>query len=79
MYAAFLHEVARMTGDDRYLEMSKMMMAIGDKWREFAANGARICKNRASDGENFAHLSEIVLDCAKKEHQVYKDLWEIVK
>jgi hypothetical protein len=79
MYAAFLHEVASMTGDDRYLEMSKRMMAIGDQWREFAANGARICKNRASDGDNFARLSEIVLDCAGKEYQLYKDLWKIVR
>ena len=42
MYAAFLHEAAHITGDDRYLEMSKRMMAIGDEWREFALHGARI-------------------------------------
>ena len=79
MYAAFLHEAAHITGDDRYLEMSKRMMVIGDRWREFALSSARICKNRNSDGENFDHLSDIVLDCAAREHQLYKDLWEIVK
>ena len=79
MYAAFLHEVAHITGDDRYLEMSKRMMALGDRWREFAANGASICKNRSPNGNNFDHLSDIILDCAAKEHQLYKDLWKIVK
>ncbi|MBP1734734.1 MAG: NlpC/p60-like transpeptidase, partial [Deltaproteobacteria bacterium] len=79
MYAAFLYETAHITGDDRYLEISKRMTAIGDQWREFAVHGARICKNRASDEDNFDRLSDIILDCAGKEYQLYKDLWEIVK
>ena len=79
MYAAFLHEAAHITGDDRYLEISKRMMGIGDRWREFSVQSARICKNRASDGDNFDRLSDIILDCAGKEYQLYKDLWEIVK
>jgi hypothetical protein len=79
MYAAFLHEAAHITGDDRYLEMSKRMMGIGDRWREFSVQGARICKNRASDGDSFDRLSDIILDCAGREYQLYKDLWEIVK
>ena len=79
MYAAFLHEAARITGDDRYLEMSKRMRAIGNNWREFAALGARIIKNRASEGDNYVSLSHTLLECAGKEYQFYKDLWEIVK
>jgi hypothetical protein len=79
MYAAFLNEAGHITGDDRLLEMSKRMTAIGDRWREFAYYGARICKNRASDGDGFDRLSDIILDCATREHQLYKDLWKIVK
>jgi hypothetical protein len=79
IYAAFLHEAAHITGDERFLEMSKRMTAIGDRWREFAYYGARICKNRSTDGDNFDRLSDIILDCAGKERQLYKDLWEIVK
>ncbi len=79
MYAAFLHEAGNITGDDRLLEMSRRMTAIGDRWREFAFYGARICKNRSTDGDNFDSLSGIILDCAGKEYQLYKDLWEIVK
>jgi hypothetical protein len=79
MYAAFLYEAAHITGNDRFLEMSKRMTAIGDQWREFALRGARICKNRASDEDNFDRLSDIIFDCAGKEYQLYKDLWKIVK
>jgi hypothetical protein len=79
MYAAFLYEAAHITGEDRFLEMSKRMTAIGDQWREFALRGARICKSRASDEDNFDRLSDIIFDCAGKEYQLYKDLWKIVK
>jgi hypothetical protein len=79
MYAAFLHEAAHIIGDDRLVDVSRRMTAIGDEWRQFALRGARICKDRVVEGDNYAHLSDIIIDCARKEHQVYKDLWEIVK
>jgi len=79
IYAAFLHEAGHIMDDDRLLEMSKRMTAIGDQWRQFALHGARICKNRSADGDNFDRLGDIILDCAVKEHQIYKDLWEIIK
>jgi hypothetical protein len=79
MYAAFLHEAAHIKGDDRLLEMSKRMTVIGDRWREFAFYAARICKDRAADGDNFSRLSDIILDCAGKEYRFFKDLWKIVK
>ena len=79
MYAAFLHEAAHIMGDDRLVEVARRMTAIGDAWRQFALHGARICKDRVVEGDNYAYLSDIIIDCANKEHQVYKDLWEIVR
>jgi hypothetical protein len=79
MYAAFLHEAGRLNSNDQLLELSKKMTAIGDQWRQFALRGARICKGRPAEGDNYDHLSDIILDCAGKEYQVFKDLWEIVK
>jgi hypothetical protein len=79
MYAAFLHEAAGITNDDRFRDFSRKMTAIGDRWREFALHGSRICKNRSADHENFDLLSEIVLDCADKERRLFSDLWDIVK
>jgi hypothetical protein len=79
MYAAFLHESAHILGDDRLFEMSKRMTAIGDRWREFALHGARICKNRSSDGDNFDLLSNIVLDCSEQERRFFSDLSGMVR
>lgn len=79
MYAAFLHEAAGILKDDRLREYSREMTAIGDRWREFALYGSRICKNRDSEGENFDLLSDIVLECAHKEEQLFKKLWQTVR
>ncbi len=79
MYAAFLQEAAAILKDDRLLDLSKRMTVIGDRWREFAASSARICKDRASEKDNFNLLSEILLDCAEKEHGLFRDLSETVR
>ena len=55
------------------------MTDIGDKWREFALFGARICKDRSTDGDNFGRLSDILLDCGDREYSLYKDLREMVR
>lgn len=79
IYAAFLQEAAHILKEDRLLEISKRMTDIGDTWRSFALVGARICKNRSSEGENYDHLSEILFDCAGKEYRLYKDLWDVIR
>jgi Domain of unknown function (DUF4872) len=79
MYAAFLQEAGGIMKDDSMLELSKKMTDIGDKWREFALFGARICKDRSTDGDNFSRLSDILLDCGDREYSLYKDLREIVR
>ncbi len=79
MYAAFLQEAAAILKDDRLLGLSERMTAIGDRWREFAVSCARIYKNRASEEDNFDLLNNILLDCAEKEHELFRDLSEIVR
>jgi hypothetical protein len=79
MYAAFLHQAASITKDDRFRDLSEQMTAIGDRWREFALHGSRICKNRNSESENFDLLSDIILDCADREQQLFESLWKIAK
>jgi hypothetical protein len=79
MYAAFLQEAGHVLNNDLFEELSGRMTKTGDIWRQFAAVGARICKNRPFEGEDFNLLSEIVMDCAGKERQLYKDLKEAIK
>lgn len=79
MYAAFLQESGHILNKDSLLEVSGRMTKTGDTWRQFAAIGARICKNRPLEGEDFNLLSEIIMDCAGKERQMYKGLKEEFK
>ncbi|MBP2673498.1 MAG: NlpC/p60-like transpeptidase [Deltaproteobacteria bacterium] len=74
IYAAFLQEAAGVLGDDRLLELSRRMTAAGDRWRDFAAAGARQCKGRPEPGDAFESLARTVRECADLELSVYRDL-----
>ncbi len=78
MFAAFLQEAAGCLRNERMNHLSEKMTKIGDKWREFALFGARICKNRSSDGDSYDRLYEILTDCADRERSVYKDLLDMI-
>lgn len=79
IFAAFLQEAAAVLGDDRYLEMSQRMTASGDLWREFAVAGARHCKGRAGQGEDFAALAQILRRCAAQEEALLRELAVLVR
>jgi hypothetical protein len=74
IYAAFLQETAEMLGDDRFHDLSRRMTGVGDRWRDFAVMGGRICKGRAEAGEGYAEMAGILRDCAERETQLFKDL-----
>ena len=79
MYAAFLQEAAGILDKKGLLEISEKMTDVGDRWREFALFGARICKDRSADGDNFDRLSDILYDCGNRERALYKDLREVIR
>lgn len=79
IFAAFLQEAAEVLGDKRYLEMSHRMTAIGDLWRDFAVAGARHCKGRSGEGENFGDLAQILRRCAEQEHALFAELATLVR
>jgi hypothetical protein len=74
IYAAFLQETAELLGDDRFHDLSDRMTAVGDRWRDFAVMGGRICKGRAETGEGYAEMAGILKDCAEREDQLFSDL-----
>jgi hypothetical protein len=74
IYAAFLQEAAELLQDDRLLTLSERMTAVGDRWREFALMGSRICKQRAGAAETYAALAEVLRQCADEETGLYRDL-----
>lgn len=79
IFAAFLQETADVLGDNRYLEMSQRMTAIGDVWRDFAVAGARHCKGRAADGEGFSGLANLLRRCAELEDVFFRELSSLVR
>ena len=78
LYAAFLQEAAVITQIDELNVFSERMTAIGDLWREFAAEAARICKNRSSAEVNYESIGKFLGEIGEKEAQFFLDLEKIV-
>jgi hypothetical protein len=79
MYAAFLQEAADLFGSDDLAMLSQEMTAIGDIWREFAVVSARIIKQRGQSDNNFGKAGGLMLICAGREEELYKNLWKVVR
>lgn len=77
MYAAFLQETAQLFGSSELDELSNEMTAIGDVWREFAVTSARIIKKRGKQEETFAKAGELMLICARREEELFKNLRDV--
>jgi hypothetical protein len=78
MYAAFLQEAAELFASDALARLSGEMTAIGDIWREFAVVSARIIKQRGQAEETFEKAGGLMLVCAGREEQLFKDLAQAV-
>jgi len=79
MYAAFLQEAAAILGQSRLMELSKEMTEVGDKWREFAVLGARICKDRSTDGDDYDKLADLLTNCAGREAAICRGTLESIR
>ncbi len=79
IYAAFLQEAATVLGDGRFLDLSVKLTAIGDRWRDFAVEGARQCKDRPGGDDDFETLARIVRECADREQALYRELEALVR
>jgi hypothetical protein len=79
MYAAFLQEASELFASDELLRLSKEMTEIGDIWREFAIVSARIIKQRNPAEETFAKAGGLMLICAGREEQLFRDLDRIAR
>jgi hypothetical protein len=77
IFAAFLQEASIMLSDDRLKGLSIEMTHIGDHWREFAYQAARICKERSSGDGDFNALANLMRECADKEERFFSDLKKI--
>lgn len=79
LYGAFLEEAATLFNSKELLEASKEITQIGDLWRNFATKAARVCKFRASEGETYSSVSDLLVEISYKEEQLFKSLLKICK
>jgi hypothetical protein len=76
IYAAFLQEAGDMLKKPVLTELSRELTAIGDRWREFAVLGTRICKGRSDNSHPYVGMSETLLEIAGREEKFFRNLRE---
>ena len=79
MFAAFLQESGTLLEDEKLLTCSTSLNEVGDRWREFAAMAARICKQRVKQGDSYDAAADIILDCAAMEEDSFLMLQKWVR
>ena len=79
LYAAFLQEAAGITGIDELNDFSLRLTAIGDQWRVFATEAARICKKRSSEKVDYQTIGDYLKQIGKQEDSFFHDLDQLIK
>ena len=74
IYAAFLQEAAVVLKNDSLKELSTEMTKIGDLWRDFAVNAARVYKNRSNQTDVYNSLADELVHISNLEEAFFKKL-----
>jgi len=78
IYAAFLQEAAPIIDKPELKEMSKVLTAIGDEWRDFAIDASRLYKNRSAESDGYTKVADKLLALADKEEAFFKRLKKVI-
>lgn len=79
IYGAFLEEAAEVLKNNTLKECSQEITAIGDLWRDFAVEIARLYKNRnQAHRAAYEDLSQRLLTIAQREEAFYKRLKKVI-
>lgn len=79
IYGAFLEEAAEVLKNNILKECSQEITAIGDLWRDFAVEVARLYKNRnQAHRAAYEDLSQRLLTIAQREEAFYKRLKKVI-
>jgi hypothetical protein len=79
MYAAFLQEASGVAENPALRELALEMTVIGDRWRDFAYEGARKFKQRGEDVCSYDQLADKLTAIADAEKNFFLRLREAVK
>jgi len=77
LYAAFLQEAASVLHQNRIAILAEALTTVGDEWRHFALNAAKMCKGRMP--MDYALLANQLLQCAEQEMEIYQKLRTEIK
>ncbi len=75
MFASFLDEAAKLTGDEQLQAAAKQGTEVGDNWREFAMDAVLFCKKRKD--LSLTQVSEKLISCADQEKSLREKLLSI--
>lgn len=70
LYAAFLQEASHALRLAFLSEASELLTQSGDQWRQFAAESARLCRERSD--QTLDDLSQLLLNCHKIETSAFR-------
>ncbi|MDO4881162.1 MAG: BtrH N-terminal domain-containing protein [Capnocytophaga sp.] len=79
IYGAFLQEAAVILQNPKLTELSKEITEIGDSWRDFALEIARVYKKRSNTIDVYNKLSKDLHQIAKREEDFFKKLRLAIK
>lgn len=74
IYGAFLQEAAVVLKNEALNELAAEITKIGDLWRDFAVNAARVYKNRSNQADVYNSLADELLHLAALEEAFFKKL-----
>jgi len=74
MYAAFLQEAAELLHRPALNEAAVDLTQTGDRWRDFAVQGALLVKGRGDDAGVYTKLAGILRECAEREQEIFTRL-----
>lgn len=77
LYAFFLQEAAAILNRPALNNIADQLTAVGDDWRQFALDAARMCKDRMP--MDYAQLAGQLTHCADGERAVYRRLRREIK
>lgn len=72
LYAAFLKEAAPLLQRPALTAVADQLTAVGDEWRRFALQAAKMCKQRMP--MDYGLLADELLQCARQEATIYRQL-----
>lgn len=78
MYAAFLQEAADLLDNAVLRETARDLTLTGDRWRDFAVQGALLVKKRETGSDAFARLAALLHECGDREQEIFTRLSHVV-